>query len=113
MNTKILLERETERNLSDALARGALLWAPILSVGVSAIAYAGAVNPEQSASYRELLVHNLIIFSPICMLAESMGWAVFSKLNRLKRLGKRKEALPKLDHFVPPLERDKLHTKPA
>lgn len=104
MNTNILMERETERNLSDALARGALLWAPLYSVGAAAAAYGLTVdNPSGTTPFSELLMKSLLILSPLCMLVEAAGWAVFSKLLRLKRLGDRKAPLPKLPHFEPPL----------
>ncbi|MDZ8119951.1 hypothetical protein [Pontiella agarivorans] len=114
MNTKILMERETERNLSDALARGALLWAPLYSVGAAAVSYMlTAENPSTATPFSEVLMKALLLLSPVCMAAEAAGWAVFSKRKRLKRLGDRKDPLPKLVHFVPPLEARKVRTKHA
>ncbi|WP_372799170.1 hypothetical protein [Pontiella sp.] len=114
MNTNILKERETERNLSDALARGALLWAPIYSVGAATVSYSMlAENPSGTTTYGELLSRAFLILSPLCMALEATGWAVFSKLIRLRRLGDRKAPLPKLVHFVPPMEARKLEAKHA
>ncbi|QBG46399.1 hypothetical protein EGM51_02935 [Verrucomicrobia bacterium S94] len=114
MNTKILMERETERNLSDALARGALLWAPLYSVGATAVSYMlTAENPAAATPVSELLMRSLLILAPACMLAETAGWVVFSKWKRLKHLGDRKAPLPKLVHFTPPLEAGKLREKRA
>lgn len=114
MKTNILKERESERNLSDALARGALLWAPIYSVGAATLSYTLlADSPSGTTPYGELLSRSFLILTPLCMLLEAAGWVVFSKLLRLKRLGNRKEPLPKLPHFVPPLEKARLRAQHA
>ena len=104
MKTNILMERETERNLSDALARGALLWAPLYSVGASTVSCMLTAEDSSTAiPYSELMMKALLFLSPACMLAEATGWIAFSKRKRLKRLGDRSVPLPKLPHFVPPL----------
>ncbi len=105
MKTNILMERETDSNLSDALARGALLWAPLYSIGAAAVIHSmAAEHPAEAAAFSEILMQSLLILSPLCMLLEAAGWAVFSKMKRLKKLGDRSAPLPELQHFVPPLE---------
>lgn len=109
MKTNILMERENEKNLSDALARGALLWAPLYSIGATTTSFVlSAENPAETQAFSDLLMKALFILSPACMLAETAGWLVFSKYKQLKRLGDRKAPLPKLPHYVPPLVEHRL-----
>lgn len=107
MKTEILKERENEKNLCDSIAMGALLWAPLYSVGATTAIYYLLSNEAASAvTFSELLIQSLIILSPICILAEVAGWLVFNWMPLMKRLGKHKTDLPKLPHFVPPGEAD-------
>ncbi|MDF7825744.1 hypothetical protein P4B35_17075 [Pontiellaceae bacterium B12227] len=107
MKTEILKERENETNLCDSIAKGALLWAPIYSVGATtAIHYLLSNETAETVSYSELLIKSLLVLSPICILTEVAGWLVVNWVPLLKRLGTRTAALPKLSHFVPPGEAD-------
>ncbi|MDF7798195.1 hypothetical protein P4C99_01875 [Pontiellaceae bacterium B1224] len=107
MKTEILKERENEKNLCDSIAMGALLWAPLYSIGTTtAIYYLRSDEAALTATYSELLVRSLVFLSPICILAEVAGWLVFNWMPLMRKLGNRKAALPKLPHFVPPAEAD-------
>lgn len=114
MKTEILKERESDKNLSDAIAKGALLWAPLYSVGATtAVYYLLSDEAARMVTYSELLVRSLIVLSPICILAEAAGWLVFNWMPLMKRLGSREATLPKLPHFVPPGEADRFRHRHA
>ena len=97
------------KNLSDAIAKGALLWAPIYSIGASLVSfYLTADGSAEAVPFRELLMRALVVISPTCIMAEIIGWTVFNRLLLLRKLGSHKAKLPKLPHFVPPGTADRM-----
>jgi hypothetical protein len=109
MKTEILKERENDKNLCDAIAKGALLWAPLYSVCTAAVSYALLDGTaDETVSYTELLMRSLLVLSPFCILAGVSTWTVSNWIPIKRRLSNRKEALPKLPHFVPPAEAERM-----
>lgn len=111
MKTNIMNERESDKSIGDALAKGALLWAPVYAIAASAVVWGLTANSPESASYADTLLKAMLIFSPLCIAAEAIRWAVLHKLPQLKRIGFEKRKTPKLPHFVPPGAR--LHRRHA
>lgn len=111
MKTNIMNERESDKSISDALAKGALVWAPAYAVAVSTVIYGLTAGSAEPARFTETLMKALLIFSPLCMAAEAARWQLTSKRPFLKAVGFKKELPPKLPHFVPP--GTKLHSTHA
>lgn len=114
MKTNIMNERESDKSISDALATGALLWAPVYSVIVSTVIYfltQGSTEPVQVA---DILLKALLVFSPLCIVAEASRWLLTSKIPVFKQIGFKKQAkLQRIEHFVPPGSQPQLHHKHA
>ena len=102
MKTNIMNERESDKSISDALAKGALIWAPVYAATASTVIYGLTVNSIEPVKFIEILMKALLIFSPLCMVAESARWMLTAKIPFLKAIGFDKEQPPKLPHFVPP-----------
>jgi hypothetical protein len=102
MKTNILNERESDKSIGDALAKGGLVWAPVYAVTASTVIYGLTVNTANAVNYVDTLMLALLIFSPLCMAAEAIRWVLTDKVPFLKAIGADKEQLPKLPHFVPP-----------
>jgi len=98
MKTNIINERESDKTISDAIAKGALVWAPLCSLTVCTIMSATATDPVK---FTNLMVKSLIIVSPVCIGVEILLWEIKHKLL-LKKLGYSKEPPPKFPHFTPP-----------
>lgn len=102
MKTNIMNERESDKSISDALAKGALVWAPVYAVTVSTVIYSLTLGSAEPVRFTEILLKALLIFSPLCIAAEVTRWQLTSKRPFLKAVGFNKELPPKLPHFVPP-----------
>jgi len=102
MKTNIMNERESDRSIGDALAKGALVWTPVYAVAASTAIWGLTVNSAEAVGFTDALLLSLLLFSPLCMIAEVVRWALTSKLPFLKALGFSKDKPPKLPHFVPP-----------
>jgi hypothetical protein len=103
MNTNILKERESDKNLSDAIAKGALLWAPVCAVAVASLVQFLAPSDDlETMRFSDLLLKALLIFSPLCIAEEATRWMLTAKRPFLNAVGFKKELPPKLPHFIPP-----------
>lgn len=111
MKTNIMNERESDKSIGDALAKGALIWAPVYAVSASTAIWGLTVNSAEAVGFTDALLLSLLIFSPLCMVAEVARWALTSKLPFRQALGLHKAQAPKLPHFVPPGA--KLHKRHA
>jgi hypothetical protein len=82
MNEKIIKERENDNSLSNAMARGALIWAPLYATGSSAISYFLVADDSLGIiPFKDLMLRNLLIISPLMIMAEAAGLGIRAKLN--------------------------------
>ncbi|MDZ8120042.1 hypothetical protein [Pontiella agarivorans] len=102
MKTNIMNERDSDKSIGDALAKGALLWAPVYAIAASSVVWGLTAKSPESASYAEILLKAMLVFSPLCIAAEACRWMLLDKLPQLKRIGFEKRQPPKLQRFVPP-----------
>jgi hypothetical protein len=90
MNEKILKERERDNSLSNAMARGALIWAPLYATGSSAISYFLVADGSFAIiPFKELMMRNLLIISPLMIMAEAAGLGIRAKINAARKPRKR------------------------
>jgi hypothetical protein len=62
-------------NLCNALAKGALIWAPAYAVGASTAACGlSSFLTESTPDHMEMLMHALMLFSPLCMVGACTRW---------------------------------------
>ena len=113
MNTNIMNERESDSSISDALAKGALIWAPAYAIAVSTVTHGLTAGSAEPARFTETLMKALMVFSPYCIAAEAIRWMLTSKLPVLKEIGFKKELPPKRPHFFPPVRHTRLREKHA
>ena len=108
-------DRSEERNImkrercSHYLARGALLWGPLYTTGVSSMVYAAApAISGESASYAEVLLHSALICPSLGAAGGYLRWflarnrpetaeprAAASGSGRLLRFRSGRRALPR------------------
>ncbi|MDF7807370.1 hypothetical protein P4E94_07970 [Pontiellaceae bacterium B12219] len=93
MNEKILKESERDNSLSNAMARGALIWAPLYSIGASTISYYLIADDSVGVvPFKELMLRNLLIISPAMIMAEAIGIGIREKLSA-KRPSRRRRRM--------------------
>ena len=78
MNRKITpMKDRRDRRLSDALAKGALLWGPIYSVGATTAAYWLLVAlTDETPVYADILLDSLMIFPLWGVVAGFAKWMI-------------------------------------